>query len=276
MSCQFTGLAPVLDQVSNRLGAQIMEGEALVSSRFPRLLQTLPHGLEPIARVRLAQADEPANAPFKTFKTLGEAVSFYKDKGQIPHGTGNVYTGYSLEPFGSRTKALAEAEEKAQKAGISAGLITQDAQRTYNTPPPGTKWYGTYDVVSLGAITPVEATPENLLAEIQRNPEGAYYLQELAKQPTYKGLTKAYRDIIRTRNEENARGIDALVRLVAFHDGKVAGDDLIKWAKYHKNADVRMASDLALIEFGRAAEVEEILKTEQNREVKEKIQKSLI
>ncbi len=123
---------------------------------------------------------------------------------------------------------------------------------------------------------PVAANPDNLLAEIQRNPDLAGFYHELAQQQEYKGLTKGYREIIRAKNDETTRGLALLVRLIALHDGKTSGDDLVKWAKYHRNAEVRMASDLALIEFGRGAEVEEILKTEPNHEVKEKVQKSLI
>ena len=225
---------------------------------------------------QLAQADESTKPAFKVFKTYGEAIAFYKASGQLPHGTGNVYTGYSLEPFGSSAKALAEAQEKAQKAGINAAVITENDQHTYDRPPPGTHWYGTYDVVALGAIAPVAATPENLLAEIQRNPENAGHFYDLAQQADYKALTKDYRDIVRAKNDENTRGLAILVRLIVFHDGKACGDDLAKWAKYHKNAEARLASDLALIQFGRASEVEEIMKTEPNREVKEKVQKSLI
>ncbi len=224
---------------------------------------------------QMAQADEPEKPAFKVFKTYGEAVAFYKNSGQLPHG-GGVFIGYSLEPFGSRDKALAEAEEKAEKSGASAGFITQDGRHTYNTPPPGTHWPGTYNMVSLAALTPIPANPANLLAEIQRNPENAGHFYDLAQQPEYKALTKDYREIVREKNDEHTRGLALLVRLIAFHDGKACGDDLVKWAKYHKNADVRLASDLALIQFGRGAEVEEILKTEPNNEVRSKVQKSLI
>ncbi len=225
---------------------------------------------------QLAQADESAKPPFKVFKTYNEAVAFYKASGQMPHATGNVFTGYSLEPFGSAAKAMAEAQEKAQKGGISAAVITENDQHTYDRPPPGTRWYGTYNVVALGAITPVAATPENLLVEIQRNPENAGHFFDLAQQAEFKTLTKDYRDIVRAKNDETTRGLGLLVRLIAFHDSKACEDDLVRWAKFHKNADVRLASDLALIQFGRANEVEEILKTEPNNEVKSKVQKSLI
>jgi len=225
---------------------------------------------------QLAQADEPAKSTFKIFKSYGEAVAFYKDKGQLVHNTGDVFMGYSLEPFGSRDKAMAEAQEKAQKANASAVIISQDFRRTYNTPPPGTSWYGTYNVIGLAGITPVEATPANLLSEIQHNPGVVGFYFELAKKPEYKSLTKDYRDIIRTKNDENTQGMSHLVRLIAFHDGKACGDDLLKWVKYHKNPEVRLASYLALIEFGRTAEVEETLKTEANNDVKAKVQKSLI
>lgn len=225
---------------------------------------------------QMAQADEPTKPAFKVFKTYGEAIAFYKASGQMPHATGNVFTGYSLEPFGSAAKAMAEAQEKAQKGGINAAVVTENDQHTYDTPPRGTHWPGTYDIVALGAITPVAATPENLLVEIQHNPENAGHFYDLAQQAEYKALTKDYRDIIRAKNDENTRGLALLVRLIAFHEGKTCGDDLVRWAKFHKNADVRLASDLALIQFGRAAEVEEILKTEPNNEVKSKAQKSLI
>ncbi len=162
------------------------------------------------------------------------------------------------------------------KSGASAGFITQEGRHNFDTPPPGTHWPGTYNMVSLGALTPVAATPENLLAEIQRNPENAGTFYDLAQTAEYKALTKNYRDIVREKNDERTRGLAVLVRLIALHDGKACGDDLVKWAKYHKNADVRLASDLALIQFGRGKEVEEILKTEPNNEVKSNVQKSLI
>jgi hypothetical protein len=225
---------------------------------------------------QMAQAEESAKQPFKVFKTYGEAIAFYKPAGQMPHATGNVFTGYSLEPFGSAAKAMADAEEKAQKGGINAAVVTENDQHTYDRPPPGTRWYGTYDVVALGAITPVSANPENLLVEIQRNPENAGHFYDLAQQPDYKALTKDYRGIIREKNDEHTRGLALLVRLIALHDGKGCGDELVKWGKYHKNAEVRLESDLALIQLGRGAEVEEILKTEPNNEVKSKVQKSLI
>ncbi len=225
---------------------------------------------------QLAQADEPAKSSFRTFKTFGEAVSYYKDKGQLPHASGNVFSGYSLEPFGSRAKALAEAQDNAGKAGVSAAIITQDFQRTYDTPPPGTHWHGTYDVVILGGINPVEATPENLLSEIQHNPAATGFYLDLAKKAEFKGLTQGYREIIRGRNDENSQGISVLVQLIAFHDGKACGDDLLKWAKYHRNPDVRVAAYLGLIQFGRTAEVEESLKSESNNDVKAKVQKNLI
>ena len=57
---------------------------------------------------QMAQAGEPAKPTFRVFKNYGEAVAFYKSSGQLPHG-GGVFIGYSLEPFGSRDKALAEA-----------------------------------------------------------------------------------------------------------------------------------------------------------------------
>jgi hypothetical protein len=225
---------------------------------------------------QVVQAEEPAISSFKAFKNYGEAVAFYRDKGQLPHPTGKVYSGYSLEPFGSRSKALAEAQENAVKAGVTTVIITQDFKRNYDTPPPGSKWYGTFNVISMEAIVPVDATPENLLAEIQKNPAVTTYYFDLAKKPEFKGLTKGYREIIRTKNDENASGLPLLIQLIVLHDGKSCGDDLLRWAKYHKNANARLAAYLGLIEFGRTAEVEEALKSEPNNEVKVKVQKSLI
>ena len=64
--------------------------------------------------------------------------------------------------------------------------------------------------------------------------------------------------------------------MIALQDGASAGDDLVKWAKYHKNATVRLEACLGLIDMGRSNEVEEILKSEQNARVKTSVQQHLI
>lgn len=221
------------------------------------------------------QAEDSAIPSIQVFKNFGEVFSFFKDKRKLPHITGKQYSGYSLLPFGSRKKAWVDAQTNAEKDGVSFAVITTDGEQAFDTPPPGSSWFGNFSVIRLDAITPVDLSSDNLIAEIKIN--GIAYYSEVAKNPEFKGLTKDYREIIRANNYERAQqSLSGLVQLIALHDGKGSGDDLLKWAKYHKNAGVRLAAYLGLIEFGRTAEVEEVLKSESDYEVKVKVQKSLI
>ena len=256
-------------------------------------------------------ADEPAKVDFQSFKSFGDAVVLFKDKGKLPKLSGNIYSGYSLLPFGSRKKAWADAQSNAEKDGVSVVVISTDGEREYEPGniPPGASWYGTFAVITLSAVTPVDLTQASLLDAIKSN--GVGYFMETAKKPEFKGMTKDYREIVRANNNpepeqgrrpimscsentnynlhlkhgneinrdfnlEKVEGLSCLTQLITLHDGKTSGDDLLKWAKYHKNANVRLQAMLGLIEFGRTAEVEEVLKTETNNEVKTKVQKNLI
>jgi hypothetical protein len=204
-----------------------------------------------------------------------------------------TYSGYSVMPFGNRKKSVDEALTSAAKSPNSNFLVIADGRQVYgpDAPPPGSFWGGTYWVYRLLPIKYVALTGENLLAEIRahatsRPMDGSVNLSlphiqalaEIAKDPAYGSLTTEYRAIIRGANDERIDGyaMPSLIGLIAFHEGKNCTDDLLRWAKYHKNSQARLASYRVLISQGKQSDVEEILKLEENKAVKEAVKKELI
>jgi hypothetical protein len=150
---------------------------------------------------------------------------------------------------------------------------------------------GTFWVYRVIPIRFVPLTSENLLAEIKAHAtshplEGRAnflaphmkLLAEIARDPAYGSLTSEYRAIIRAANDEHIDGyaMASLIGLLDLHEGKGCTEDLLRWAKHHKNSQVRLASYRALISQGKHSEVEEILKSEENKAIKEAVGKELI
>lgn len=239
-----------------------------------------------------AQAEDIAKSSAQVFNSYPDAVKFAEEKGKILHLAGKQFSGYSLLPFGSRKKAYAEAQEKVETNKESMAYISVDRELHFagDNPPPGSFTGGIYQVITLNIVSLLDLSSENLLNEIQSADLNNYGLKDhlldnyrlkdhllgYAKKAEFKDLSKNYREIIRARNNASSNGLYDLTQLIVLHEGKSCADDLIKWSKFHKNPGVRLASYLGLIQFGKTSEVEEILKSEADNSVKDKVQKNLI
>jgi len=200
-----------------------------------------------------------------------------------------LYSGYSLLPFGSRNKAMAEAMSNAAKSPDLSFLVFEDRKQTFpaEAPPPGSFMGGVYYVYRVLPVRFVELTADNLLNEIKAHAttrisdisrQHIKALVDIAKDPAFRTLTSEYRNIVRGANDERFDGfaLPSLIGLIELHEGKNCVDDLLRWAKFHKNPQARLGSYTALIALGKISEVEEILKSEENRAVKEAVKKALI
>lgn len=200
-----------------------------------------------------------------------------------------TYSGYSLLPFGSKNKAIAEAMSKATKSKDSYFLVATDSSQTFpaNEPPPGSFMGGVYSVYRIVPIRYIDLTSESLATEIKAHATtrvGDISRQHInalinsAKDPSFRSLTSEYRDIIRKNNDEHIDGFafTSLIGLIEYHEGKACTDDLLRWAKFHKHPQARLGALMSLISLGRLSEVEEILKSEENSAVKDAVKKALI
>ncbi|MFN4264424.1 MAG: hypothetical protein ACK4F8_01605 [Aquabacterium sp.] len=223
------------------------------------------------------------------YATYLDAVQSAGKKLLSIHKGSSYYTGYSLLPFGSREKAVKEALGFAAKSTDTVLIVTFDATETYRpeAPPPGSFMGGVYSVYRLLPIKYIDLTTQTLLTEIkahvglritQISEQHIKYLTDVARSPDYKGLTPEYKALVRAGNNEYSDGfaLSRLVQLIELHEGKSCAEELIRWAKFHKNSQVRHGAYTSLISLGKHAEVEEILKTEENKAVKQSVQDALI
>lgn len=219
-----------------------------------------------------AQAEESGVRIFNN----NEIVRYAVENSKIFHITDERFSGYSFKLFGSRDKAYAEALDKVKNSNTPFVYLSSDSvQKFLDKAPPGSIGGGDYYVVTFSPLTFINLTPESLITEIKTYGASGYLI-DYAKKSEFKNLTKNYREIIRAKNDESSAGLYDLTQLIVLHEGKSCADDLIKWSKFHKNPGVRLASYLGLIQFGKTSEVEEILKSEADNSVKDKVQKNLI
>ncbi len=199
-----------------------------------------------------------------------------------------VYVGYALKPFRSRDDAMKEALGKAAKSGRTTLLALADREQTYpaTNPPPGSFSGGVYAVVALTPIQVQTVTPDLLFSELKRHifssqsvvtEHSQWLLQRIvADKPA--GAPDELKALIRSVRAEqmNALLAEQLVQSVFLLTDSSSGEDMLRWAKFHKNSGARQASLLALIKLGRIKEVEEALKTEVDRKVKATVERQLI
>ena len=208
---------------------------------YQSIRSVIPAILLSICTLQPAHADETSITSVQVFKKAQDAISFAEEKGKILHPIDKQFNGYSLQPFGSREKAYAEALEKAEKSGESFLYVAADRDAQFSSPPPGSFMSGTYRVITFNSVSMLDLTAENLLSELKY---GAFHAHLLgyARKAEFKDLTKNYREMIRAGNYEKDSGLGDLTQLIILHEGKSCADDLIKWSKFHKNSAVRLAS----------------------------------
>lgn len=197
-----------------------------------------------------------------------------------------VYAGYALKPFRSRDDAMNEALGKAAKFGRTTLLVLADREQTYSNPPPGSFVGGVYAVVALTPIQVQTVTPDLLFSELKRHifssqsvvtEHSQWLLQRIvADKPA--GAPVELKALIRSVRAEqmNALLAEQLVQSVFLLTDISSGEDMLRWAKFHKNSGARQASLLVLLKLGRTKEVEEALKTEVDRKVKATVERQLI
>lgn len=230
-----------------------------------------------------------SNDPIHIYGKYEDAVAAAHGRLLILNNDSPVASGYSLLPFGSKQKAVNEATKKAAKLSNHDYLAYEDHEVTFsaNTPPPGSFMGGVYYVYRIIGISYVTPTSAALLEQIKSNlvmSAGdlsymhAQYLADTASNPVYSGLTPMYEGLIRENNSEYIKSamLPKLVKLIALHEGAASTEEIKRWAKYHKNSEVRLSAYLALLDLGKTADVEDLLKTEDNSAIKEKIQSKLI
>jgi len=200
----------------------------------------------------------------------------------------NLSSGYSGSLFDERKKAVAAAEKRARNTRSRYFLVFRDGRQNFpaSKPPPGKLMGGIYYVYQLLPIDYIELTPGNLLAEIKSHLQVSFELSrehvlnlfEVARNDKHKSLIKEYKKIVRDNNKETLANdaLPQLVPLIASLEGKASANDIMKWAKYHKNPGVRVAAYTTLVELGKVQDVEKMLQNEKNQKVKEMVEQKLI
>jgi hypothetical protein len=248
-----------------------------------------------IALAQRSSAEQQVETPFKSsseltvYKTYQEAISASGNRLISINQNSRIYSGYSILPFGNRNKAVAEAMRNAGKSHDLSFLVFTDKMQFFpgEAPPPGSFIGGDYYVYRILSFQYIELTTENLMNEIKIHTihpigdisrEHIKALVDIAKDPAFSSLTSEYKTIIRNNNNENFDGfaLPGLIELIQFHEGKSCVDDLLRWAKFHKNPQARLGAYNALIRLGKFSEVEEILKSEENNSIKDAVKRSLI
>lgn len=201
-----------------------------------------------------------------------------------------AYSGYALRPFRSRQGAVDEAVKKASSSKAPFFFAVVDGEITFpaTSPPPGSFAGGVYSVYSLVEAATLDATKESLLAELQLHLWSGSYspllskhlatLLRSAEDERYRGVVPDLKAIIRDdRSERLPREIASrLPEVIGVHEAAAAGDDLLRWSKYHKNAGVRLGAYLTLVKIGRSKDVEEVLKGERDPLVRAAVERKLL
>lgn len=225
------------------------------------------------------QAAIAKNCNFVTYSNYNDLVS--KNPGKIPALTPRYryFDGHSLLPFGSREKAVAEAEEKACASNNKHLLVVYDGEKLYSGSGPSIIGGSYYDYY----LMPVKFTGTSsgeLRKELEVWVNGSTtmtsfsgqhfsHLLEVAKDKKYSDLSEYFLGLAK---KGRAFAVDVYVS----YNGIGAKDNLIKWVKYHKNEHVKRASYKALINLGLTSDVEVLLKNESNLAIKKDIGMMLI
>jgi hypothetical protein len=252
----------------------------------------------PFIFILQARADDAPASP-KIFKKSNEVTSQAKENNKLIH-FGKFARGFSYAlNFNSRKKAFDEALSNAITAGFTSVYEVSNQDVNYDPAPPGSYMPGLYSVATLLEITFLDINPENLIIELTnglqnslQNGNGGYEsnkfgtdyvksLFELAAKPEHKGLSGKYKEIIRANNSDHGRStlsqqLGELTDIIVLQEGNDCANDLIRWAKFHKDNGVRLSAYLNLVKLGKVSEIEEMLKTEVNPEIKDTVQKNLI
>jgi hypothetical protein len=226
------------------------------------------------------------NCDFVTYKNYKELID--KNPGKIPalKPKYSYFDGYSLLPFGSRDKAVAEAEERVCTSDNKQLLVIYDGEKNYSKKPPrGSIVGGVFYEYDLMPVQFTGTSSDELRAEldvwlktgIRSSFSGAHlkHLLATAKNDTYKELSAYFLDRVKNATK-NTGGNSSAVELYTFYNGIDARDDLVKWIKYHKVYTIKLASYKALIDLGLNSEVENLLENESNADLKKKIGMMLI
>lgn len=235
-----------------------------------------------------AQPTAGSQAPdVRVYRTYAEAAA--AGEGKIPSlGDGIPYfDGYSLKPFRPKQAAFDEAVEKARKARSTTLLVVIDKDQQYpsTSPPPGSFAGGVYNVVGLAPVAYLEPTTENLLSELRLHvysaatpPEHVALLLKLASEPQHRAAVPELKALVRQERSERmpASASAGLVEAVVAQESAAAADDLIRWCKYHKNPDLRLASYQALLKMGRTKDVEDLLRNEPDKKVRAQVERKLL
>lgn len=216
---------------------------------------------------------QAASAPrfFSSYEKLLEAT-----KGTLPLLERGEYVGQSLLPFGSRNRAIQEAKENALKSNFSVFVLVHDREEKATTGIAT----GIYHVIKLRPITLLPQTPENLLSILDRPwviPDQLKdFYGKLLSQPESAFLLAKEREWIKADSTyAGPLPIHFAVRAVIALEGKAAVGDLKKWARYHSSERVRSAAYKGLLDFGENEFVEEAIKSESDRGLKNSVEDSL-
>ncbi len=229
---------------------------------------------------------KPDLSQIKMFSTHEEIVKECpNDKMITIDPKAHCYKGYSTVIFGSKEEAKNKGVAKAIEAKLKYGLVGYYEKTLYLFGGPVDNY-----VFQILPIEFTELNSNNLLNEIESwiyayrettktRVKQLVYLYELAKKDEFAELADTYKQIIKKCNTKKlcfSLGMEKLVDLYAFHQGSDSIKTLIQWIKYHEEFDVRRASYDALINMRKILDVEKLLTTEKNRDIKKAVKRKLI
>lgn len=196
--------------------------------------------------------------------------------------------GYAIAaPFKTNEGAFDDIRKLATARGVKQVLVLQATTQIFpgDKPPPGGFLGGVYHVVRALPFGFVPMTKEAITEQLRRAllatrpaKEHFQYALTLARQDRHRDIGADLRLLLRG---ELAQGADSqmvsqICETIVHHEGDAAADDMLKWAKFHKNFGARLCAYKALMKAGRTRDVEEVLRSEPDKALKSRIERSLL
>lgn len=248
------------------MGSQLAVGTqnklfALVVTSTLLAVQPVVADEAPVSAPTAPVAEELA---VKVFPNMGALIK--SNPGKLPLVRGSEYEGTSLLPFGSRDRAMQEAKDNAKKSGYKTFVVTYDRQERM------TKGLGTgiFQVVKIQGVELVDKSVGAVMQSIEafsRIPELRSILVAALKEPEFAEQVPQFKSWVQRDEDQMPSGVamSEIVKAIVLHEGKLASEQLKKWAKFHRSADVRAQSMKALLQFGETDLVEDMVKSEKDK-----------
>lgn len=216
-----------------------------------------------------------------------------KNPGELPimESMWGTYTGYSLNPFGSKEEAFLQAKSKVCELGTPNTFyksFSGEKNLSGSNVPKGYFIGGNYNVYSLKPIKLAEESEDLVInglinwlvlnREISLSMQHLNHLLELSKNKAYTKVPKVIEDIVskQSNNRFGALTFTKLLSAYSSHKGSASKAKLLSWAKHHSDKDIRLASLLSLVDDGYREDVEGIIEKETDLYVLSNIKKKLI